>query len=602
MKKLFRGSALLLLLSTLNPQLSSCHAQGTAFTYQGRLNNGSVPANGSYDVTFTLFATNTGSSAVAGPVTNAAVTVSNGLFTTTVDLGNAFPGAARWLELAVSTNGGEAFTVLNPRQPITPTPYAITARTAGTALDVGAGSVVKSVNTLRDDLTLQAGNNVTITPSGNTLTIAAANGGGSSIWSQVNTNAYYLLGRVGIGTSGPLAPLEVNGILRSTRNNLNVQYLQLDGGDASAIRLTGQSAVAAEKTMLIQNLSGEVTPGANNSIQFALGTTAAPSIKMTINKDGNVILPLGGTGGSLAFGTPNFETGITFGGPNRADIRFDGSTLKLLAGPAGSPPSSTNGVIITTAGNVGIGTTGPSAKLDVAASLDAIHGTSTGGAIGVYGLSGNTGVYGDATGNGEGVHGRSAGNGAAVNGTSTGGGTGVYGTSASGWAGYFTGNVGVTGSLEADSVRGFSTHGLAAVYGRNDSGTGWAGYFQGNVYISGTLSTPSDRNVKRDFAAVDTRQVLEKVARMAIQTWAYTNSAGIRHLGAVAQDFKAAFELGADDKSIATVDADGVALAAIQGLNQKLEEREASLRSENAELKAQLNELKVLVQQLAQQK
>jgi len=94
---------------------------------------------------------------------------------------------------------------------------------------------------------------------------------------------------------------------------------------------------------------------------------------------------------------------------------------------------------------------------------------------------------------------------------------------------------------------------------------------------------------------VDSREVLEKVVRMAIQTWAYTNSAGIRHLGPVAQDFKAAFDLGADDKSIATVDESGVALAAIQGLNEKVE-------AENAELKAQLAELNVLVKQLAQER
>jgi hypothetical protein len=62
----------------------------------------------------------------------------------------------------------------------------------------------------------------------------------------------------------------------------------------------------------------------------------------------------------------------------------------------------------------------------------------------------------------------------------------------------------------------------------------------------------------------------------------------------MAQDFKAAFYPGTDDKSITTLEADGVAFAAIQGLNQKLE----ATRAENAELKQQLAELKALVQQL----
>ena len=62
-------------------------AQGTAFTYQGRLNAGGNPASGSYDLTFTLFNANTGGGAIGGPLTNLATAVSNGLFTTAVDFG-----------------------------------------------------------------------------------------------------------------------------------------------------------------------------------------------------------------------------------------------------------------------------------------------------------------------------------------------------------------------------------------------------------------------------------------------------------------------------------------------------------------------------------
>jgi len=118
----------LVMLSTLNSQLSTLHAQGTAFTYQGRLNNGGGAANGSYDLTFTLFATNTSGIAIAGPVTNTAVGVTNGLFTTLVDFGlGAFIGTSNWLEIAVSTNAANNFTTLAPRQQLTPVPYAITA-------------------------------------------------------------------------------------------------------------------------------------------------------------------------------------------------------------------------------------------------------------------------------------------------------------------------------------------------------------------------------------------------------------------------------------------------------------------------------------------
>jgi len=89
---------------------------------------------------------------------------------------------------------------------------------------------------------------------------------------------------------------------------------------------------------------------------------------------------------------------------------------------------------------------------------------------------------------------------------------------------------------------------------------------------------------------------------MAVQTWAYTNSAGVRHLGPVAQDFKAAFGLGSSDKHIATVDADGVALAAIQGLNQKVDSENATLRAANVELKRELSEIKQLLLKLSDKK
>ena len=113
-------------LFTFNP--NSARAQGTAFTYQGRLNAGGGPVGGSYDLQFTLFTTNTSGVALAKPVTNAAVAASNGLFTTTIIFGpGVFTGVSNWLDVAVRTNGPGAFTELTPRQAVTATPYAIMA-------------------------------------------------------------------------------------------------------------------------------------------------------------------------------------------------------------------------------------------------------------------------------------------------------------------------------------------------------------------------------------------------------------------------------------------------------------------------------------------
>ena len=127
-----KRAALLVLLSTLSPQLSTAFAQGTAFTYQGRLNEGANVANGTYDLTFALFNVASGAGQVGVTLTNTPTAVRNGLFTVTLNFGyDVFTGPARWLEIGVRTNGGGVFIPLNPRQPILPAPYAMHAQFAG---------------------------------------------------------------------------------------------------------------------------------------------------------------------------------------------------------------------------------------------------------------------------------------------------------------------------------------------------------------------------------------------------------------------------------------------------------------------------------------
>ncbi|HXR04102.1 MAG TPA: hypothetical protein VN836_05275 [Verrucomicrobiae bacterium] len=126
----------LALLSTLNSQLSTAFAQGTAFIYQGRLNDSGSPANGNYDLRFTIYDAVTNGNAVSLVLTNSPTAVSNGLFVANLDFGpGIFTGPARWLDIGVRTNGGaNAFTNLVPRQPILAVPYAIFANTASNLL------------------------------------------------------------------------------------------------------------------------------------------------------------------------------------------------------------------------------------------------------------------------------------------------------------------------------------------------------------------------------------------------------------------------------------------------------------------------------------
>jgi hypothetical protein len=103
-------------------------AQGTLFTYQGRLNTNTVPANGFFDFQFSLYANSAGTGIpVAGPITQTAIGVTNGLFTTTLNFGAVFTGNATWLAISARSNGVGTYTGLTPLQELTPTPYAITA-------------------------------------------------------------------------------------------------------------------------------------------------------------------------------------------------------------------------------------------------------------------------------------------------------------------------------------------------------------------------------------------------------------------------------------------------------------------------------------------
>ena len=96
--------------------------------------------------------------------------------------------------------------------------------------------------------------------------------------------------------------------------------------------------------------------------------------------------------------------------------------------------------------------------------------------------------------------------------------------------------------------------------------------------LSGLFGALSDRNRKENLTPADPREVLDRVVSLPIQRWNYIHdTADTPHLGPMAQDFRAAFGLGADERTIATVDADGVALAAIQGLYRLLEEQSAEI-------------------------
>ena len=171
---------------------------------------------------------------------------------------------------------------------------------------------------------------------------------------------------------------------------------------------------------------------------------------------------------------------------------------------------------------------------------------------------------------------------------------------------YWQGGSGADCFGTAYQFRIMGTHGLSIDYSTRlagGNGTRWA--VIGDTVAGETIATwtgaylsdggawvnASDRNLKTDFRAIDSLQILSKVDAMPVTQWRYKAQTDELHLGPVAQDFYAAFGLGADDRHIATVDEAGIALAAIQGLHRLLRERDAEI----AELRDRLSHIETLL-------
>jgi hypothetical protein len=183
-------------------------------------------------------------------------------------------------------------------------------------------------------------------------------------------------GNIGIGTATPKHRLSILGAPLWTSNSWG-GALELQNGGAIAwqTNTAGQRAGIGHTnggTLFFRTNSdpGAVASPANYDMvindvgNVGIGTTA-PLDGYKLHVAGSAVFGIG-NGGDIAMGTPNSETGMTITrAAGRGDLRFEGSTLKLVAGPAGGPPASTAGIAINTAGRVGVGTTNPATKLHV---------------------------------------------------------------------------------------------------------------------------------------------------------------------------------------------------------------------------------------------
>ncbi|HEY5913099.1 MAG TPA: hypothetical protein VJA21_21120 [Verrucomicrobiae bacterium] len=237
-------------------------AQSTAVTWQGRLVDGAGPANGTYDLRFTLFDALSAGAQVGTPVTATSRAV-NGLFTASLQFATgSFNGGDRWIEIGVRTNGSSAaYTTLSPRVSITSAPYAIYSPQAGTAATAGTATLASTVVNNAVTTASLADNSVTaIKLASDASSLAKVSAG------LATANA----GKIGVGTTTPASLLDVAGTITAQQMASPAgQPLILQAGGQVAWRATPTTGAGASAN-LIAGMSDLQAPVITSGVRGAV--------------------------------------------------------------------------------------------------------------------------------------------------------------------------------------------------------------------------------------------------------------------------------------------------------------------------------------------
>jgi hypothetical protein len=553
------GALLWSALVALNPAF----AQGTAFTYQGRLTVSNNPANGNYDFTFKLFDADVAGTQTGSTITSTAVGVTNGLFVVLLDFGAVYNTTTYWLELAVRTNGGASYTTVTPRQELTPTPYAVTAENVTGS--VSASQIVSPLVGSSPTPLFQVDQGGTgaalvgayTSPSGTSAGVqgmtASTSGSATAIYGVVSSTSP---GGFSAGVYG-----QNNG---TGGDGIGVYGSQAGSGwgvygyTPSGLGVLGYSSSS-------RGVYGESDSGTGLYGSHDAGTgTAAGAEGDTASTDSSAM----GVYGVVESGSPgSYSAGVRGqnNGTNGLGIGVYGSQAGSGWGVYGTAVSGTGvyadggtGYGVQSYGDTGIYSLGYTGDGIDSYSFDAIgvygiHDSDNGTPAGVEGDTYSTndnsyGVYGIAQSQSSGftvaVRGQNNStnySGAGVYGSHAGGGIGVYGTAVSGIGVYAYGGAGT--GLDAFGDEGIYTVGYTydgidsysdgdngiGVYGIHDSGNGTAAGLEGDTYSTNSSAYAVYGVVESASPGVDSTAVRGQnngAGGLGIGVWGSQNGSG----------------------------------------------------------------------------
>jgi hypothetical protein len=554
---------------------------------------------------------------------NSAVTVTNGVFSVQLDFGaGAFPGAARYLEISVRHNSSEAFTVLSPRQQITSTPYAIKSLNAETAST--ATTATSFSGSLTGDVTgTQSATVVGSVGGASAASVASAASAADAATSSNSAGTIVKRDASGNFSAGTItATLDGNAASATTANTATTA----SGVSASA----GDSVVAAinagSSSVTTARVAGDVEL-APSAQQTTSSTNHLINLKLvgsrnlgTAGQDALLSLSASGTYWSGGFtqtfdkerfrvendgsllAVSDYNSGCCGGIP----VEGSGTRFMWFGGKAALRAGSINGTqwddanigLYSTAFGENVRALGDNAivvgKNSVAANTGTValgegH-TATGANSVALGYGASTSTINGAPRTGTFVFSdRSVPLTYTFNSTSPDIESQFHPTVTNSFnvravnGSFFYTNTALSTGFIFNSTTATMTLTNSKLTMASDGSTTLTSNSGGSAGVTlpaggGSWNNLSDRNMKANFAAVDPRAILRGVLALPISTWNYKSQApSVRHIGPMAQDFFTTFKVGEGDKTISTIDPDGVALAAIQGLNEELKDRDAKI-------------------------